>query len=445
MTATPDFDAIYAGVPARSRGATTFGFAVMAVGVLGFGAWAAVAPIAGAVVAPGVFVATGQNRTVQHLEGGIVETIHVREGAVVRRGDPILTLGATAARSDLSRLELAILRLSAEEARLMAEVEGRGTLEYPGEILAASKAQEVADALEEQRRIFEARRDATRSRLDGLAHERSLLERRLEGLADEIAGLGQQVALFDEELAAKRTLLDRGLTQLSVVLSLERAAQAARTRLGRARADGAETRERIAGIETAIGGVRHDVVRTGIETLSAVRGQIDDLGEQLRQARDVLDRLVVPSPIDGVVVRLNHHTTGGVIDPGEALAEIVPLDEELVIETVVEPKDIDVVQRGQAASIRLTALNQRTTPVLAGEVLYVSADALPGGTMRQGREGDVYVARIAIHPEEKLRADGFAPKPGMPAEVQIKTADRTFLEYMLQPLRDSMARAFRED
>jgi HlyD family secretion protein len=187
------------------------------------------------------------------------------------------------------------------------------------------------------------------------------------------------------------------------------------------------------------------VVRGAVESLQNVRGHMDDLDEQIRQARDVLDRLVVASPVDGIVVTLHHHTPGGVIEPGVAVAEIVPLDDELVIETVVQPKDIDVVHRGQEASVRLTALNQRTTPVLTGEVLYVSADALPGGAVRQGQSGDVYVARIALDPGEKLRAPGFSPKPGMPAEVQIRTADRTFLEYLLQPIRDSMARAFRED
>lgn len=445
MTATPDLDALYAAVPRRARSATVFGYAVMVACCVGFGTWAAFAPIAGAVVAGGIFVATGQNKTVQHFEGGIIETIEVREGDVVARGAPLFTLSATAAQADLSRLELAKLRLVAAEARFLAEIEGRDSLDVPQEVRAAADLREVGDALEDQQRVFAARRDSVRSDLSRLSYDRASLERRHEGLVEEIAGLERQSTLFAEEIVAKRSLLQSGLTRLSLVLALERAETASATRLMRATAEAAETRERIAGVDVAMEGISLDVVREAVEGLQSVRGRMDDLVEQIRQSRDVLDRLAVTSPVDGIVVALYHHTPGGVIDPGVAVAEIVPLDEELVIETIVQPKDIDVVRRGQVASVRLTALNQRTTPVLTGRVLYVSADALPGGRVRQGQAGEVYVARIAIDPEEKLRAPGFSPKPGMPAEVQIKTADRTFLEYLLQPIRDSMARAFREN
>jgi HlyD family secretion protein len=290
-----------------------------------------------------------------------------------------------------------------------------------------------------------ARRDAVNAELARLSHDRASLEKRHDGLLEEIAGLDRQAALFAQELEAKRSLYDRGLTQLSVVLALERAAAATTTRRARAASDAAETAERIAGVGAAMESVSLGVVRGAVEGLQAVRGRMDDLSEQIRQARDVLDRLAVTSPVDGVVVALHYNTPGGVIEAGTAVAEIVPLDDELVIETVVQPKDIDVVRRGQDASVRLTALNQRTTPVLSGRVLYVSADALPGATVRQGQVGDVYVARISLDPGEALRAPDFSPKPGMPVEVQIKTANRTFLEYLMQPIRDSMSRAFRED
>ncbi|SPJ25976.1 HlyD family type I secretion periplasmic adaptor subunit [Palleronia abyssalis] len=445
MTAMPDLEAIYANVPRRSRGATLFGYAVMVVGVLTFGWWAAAAPIAGAVVATGVFVTTGQNKAVQHFEGGIVETIHVREGDVVAAGEALFTLSATAAEANLARLELARLRLGAMEARLLAEIEGRDTLDYPEQILAASNEAEIRAALAEQREVFYARRDAVASDLTSLAHDRTSLERRLDGMLEEIEGLELQGGFFAEEVAAKRQLFERGLTPRPSVLALERAQAANTARIARAKAEAAETTERIAGIDSAVEGVRTDVVRIGVESLQEVRGRIDDIAEQMRQARDVLDRLTIVSPVGGIVVTLHHHTPGGVIDPGQVIAEIVPLEEDLVIETVVQPKDIDVVRRGQEASIRLTALNQRTTPVLSGRVAYVSADALPGNRVRQGQSGDVYLVRVSLDAEEKLRVRDFTPRPGMPAEVQIRTSDRTFLEYLLRPLQDSMSRAFRED
>ncbi len=445
MTAIPDLEAVYSDVPRRAGGATLFGYAIMAAGVLSFGWWAAAAPIAGAVVAGGVFVTTGQNKAVQHFEGGIVDKIHVREGDVVTEGETLFTLSATAAKADLARLRLSRLRLGAMETRLLAEIEGRETLDYPDQILAEADDAEIRAALAEQREVFDARRNAVDADLTALSHDRVSLERRMDGMQEELNGLKLQAGMFAEEVTAKRTLFDRGLTTRPSVLALERAQAANTSRIARVKAETAETTERIAGINAATLSVRTDVVRLGVESLQNVRSRIGDIDEQMRQAEDVLDRLNIVSPVDGIVVTMNQYTSGGVIDAGQVIAEIVPLREKLVIETIVQPKDIDVVRQGQEASIRLTALNQRTTPVLSGYVDYVSADALPGSRVRQGQTGDVYLVRVALNAGEEMRVRDFTPRPGMPAEIQIRTADRTFLDYLLQPLRDSMSRAFRED
>ncbi|MFG6577606.1 HlyD family type I secretion periplasmic adaptor subunit [Sulfitobacter sp. 1A15333] len=445
MTAIPDLEAIYSDVPRRGRGATLFGYGVMLVGVLGFGLWAAAAPIAGAVVASGVFVTTGQNKAVQHFEGGIVDKIHVAEGDAVSEGETLFTLSSTAAKADLARLNLLRLRLGAMEARLLAEIEGRETLEYPDQILAASDNADIRAALAEQREVFDARRAAMEADLRSLSHDRISLERRMEGMQEELNGLELQAGMFSEEVSAKQKLFERGLTTRPAVLALERAQAANTSRSARVRAEIAEASERIASITSASQSVRTDMVRLGVESLQNVRGRIDDIDEQMRQARDVLNRLNIVSPVDGIVVTMNQYTPGGVIDAGQVIAEIVPLNEKLVIETIVQPKDIDVVRRGQQASIRLTALNQRTTPVLSGHVDYVSADVLPGNSVRQGQNGNVYLVRVALDAGEEVRARDFTPRPGMPVEIQIRTADRTFFDYLLQPLRDSMSRAFRED
>lgn len=445
MTAIPDLDAVYSDVPRAARGATLFGYAVMIVGMLTFGWWAATAPIAGAVVSGGVFVTTGQNKTVQHFEGGIIDKVHVREGDIVTEGATLFTLSATAAQANLARLRLARLRLGAMEARLIAEVEGHETLNYPDQILAASDQAEIRAALAEQREVFKARRDAVDADLIALTHDRTSLEWRIGGMQEELNTLELQADLFIEEVAAKRTLFKRGLTTRTAVLAAERAQAANISRIARVKAEAAETNQRIAGIEAEAESVKTDVVRFGLENLQDVRSQIDDIDEQMRQAQDVLERLNIVSPVEGIVVTMNHYTPGGVIDAGQVIAEIVPLHEELVIEAIVQPKDIDVVRPGQEASIRLTGLNQRVTPVLSGYVDYVSADALPGDRLRQGQIGDVYLVRVALNEGEELRARDFTPRPGMPAEVQIRTADRTFFNYLMQPLRDSMSRAFRED
>jgi HlyD family secretion protein len=182
--------------------------------------------------------------------------------------------------------------------------------------------------------------------------------------------------------------------------------------------------------------------RNSLEQLQVVQSELESVREQARQSQSVLVRTEVTAPDSGTIVRLHYHTTGGVIEPGRAIAEIVPSDAPLIIEALVARADIDSIKVGQTAVVRLTALNQRTTPVLEGTVNYVSADAVAGGPDQTNRE--VYVVRVELSPEELSRVRGFAPTPGMPAEVMVQTEERTFAQYIAKPIVDSMSRAFRE-
>ncbi|MEM7567947.1 MAG: HlyD family type I secretion periplasmic adaptor subunit, partial [Pseudomonadota bacterium] len=415
---------------------------IIAVTVAGFGSWAATAPIAGAVVATGTFVATGTNKTVQHLEGGIIEEILVSEGDEVEAGQVLVRLDLTSAQTERRRLRLQIMRLMAIHARVQAEAAFAETLRMPDELLALSKTDpDVAEMVTNQVITFEAGRRHVASEVAILEDSIAGLKARQEGTRIQRAHVQEQLGLIADELAAKQSLLDKGLTRRSEVLALRRLESNLRGEIGRLDGEYGDAVERIARVREEIGNAHNRFRKSAADNLHEASGELQDLRERMRRADLTIARKEIKAPVAGIVVRMRYHTSGGVIEAGKPVLELLPVREELLLEARVMPKDIDVVARGQTATVRLTALNQRTTPMMSGEVVYLSADAL-----RDERTGlvDTYVARIRLNPTTEFGFAGFRPTPGMPAEVLITTTDRTFLEYLVQPVKDSMSRAFRE-
>jgi HlyD family secretion protein len=187
---------------------------------------------------------------------------------------------------------------------------------------------------------------------------------------------------------------------------------------------------------------RDTAKQAAMDEMQSIEAEFDAVREQIRQANSVLGRTTVRAPVSGTIIRLYYHTAGGVIESGKAILEILPSEVPLVIEAQIPRMQIDEVRQGQVASVRLSALNQRTTPMLEGKVYYVSADSVLEGTGPGAAE--VYIARISVAPDQLARVRSFAPTPGMPAEILIQTHERTFFEYLTKPVTDSMARAFRE-
>jgi HlyD family secretion protein len=185
--------------------------------------------------------------------------------------------------------------------------------------------------------------------------------------------------------------------------------------------------------------------QAALDELQQVQAELDSVREQERKASSVLRRVVIDAPVSGTVVRLNYSGAGGVVEAGKVIAEILPSDVPLIIETLIARTDIDNVRLGQGAAVRLIALNQRTTPILQGKVFYVSADAIADKNAEGLAQREVYLARIELPAAELRRVPGFAPMPGMPVEVMIQTAERTFAQYIAKPITDSMQRAFREN
>ncbi|MGO4676004.1 HlyD family type I secretion periplasmic adaptor subunit [Bosea sp. 2YAB26] len=445
MTAMIAAQPWYGDVPRNTRWAKLSGIGIMLMTVMGFGVWGNTAPISGAVIAPGVFVTTGQNKTIQHLEGGVIREIMVREGDVVLPGQLLVQLDDTSSRAELRRHLLKQMRLEAVEARLNTEAAGRSQLVFPPHLIASSTDRDVAAMLQAQTATFIARQNNISNDISAQQKGIDGLEERIAGSKAQLAAVAQQSELLKEELAGKQALLDRGYIRKPDVLALQRNAANLRGEAGRITGDIGDARERIARAVEQIDGVRKNAIKAASEQLQDVSADLNDVRERIHTVKGVLDRARIVTPVKGTVVKLRYHSAGGVIEAGKSIMEIVSLQEELVIETHVRPQDIDKIKHSQVATIRLSALNQRTTPMIKGKVIYISADALPDERQRgYPNTSDLYVVRVRLDSNSAAAIHDFQPTAGMPAEVYIQTKERTFFEYLMQPLKDSMARAFRE-
>lgn len=451
MTAEiPSIEQWHRDVPRSNRKLLAWGLGVLAVLGFGFGAWAAYAPLEGAVVTSGSFVVTGQNKHIQHLEGGIIEAVLVREGDIVEKGQVLLRLNETAARTRLTRLSVRRARLIAVRARLEAEIDGSPEIAFPQELLRARANPDLADVVSRQKVEIAARRTT-------LAIEQDVLSKEIAGLRESIRGFEAQVKsaearldLFKEEMKDKAALLERQLARRTDVLAIQRAEAALVGELGELSGRIADARERISRAEQQIVSLHSAAVQKAVEELRQTETELDDITEQLRDAEDVVNRIEVRAPVEGAVVKLNHNTPGGVIAPGSIILELLPMNEDLLIEARISPREITHVHNGQSAMVRLSALNQRLTPMIPGTVTFLSPDSITEGTdpnapNAAGRSGPSFVVRVQLDGQSSRElVPDFRPTPGMPADLFIKTEERTFFDYIMRPVFDSFARAFRE-
>ena len=420
------------------------GIVLIAVAFGGFGFWAFSAPLAAAIMAPGSFVATGRNKMVQHLEGGIIAEMNVAEGDKVLAGAPLLRLDETTALSNQRALFLRRVRLEAIEARILAEYNAEPELVFPTWLREARADPEIATMLDSQMLSFEVARSQLVNDIDLIERNIAVLDSREEGYRIQRRSMERQIELLSEDRDAKFALLERALIRRSDYNTLLRAIADAEGQLGRIDAEISESIELRGKYEAQKQQATDTYRQAALDELESVQIELDTVREQERDAQSTLRRVVIEAPVSGTVVRLNYAGVGGVVEGGKVIAEILPTDVPLIIETMIARTDIDSVKIGQPASVRLTALNARTTPILMGEVFYVSADAIVDDAAGRGNAREVYVARIKIPVEELDRIPGFAPVPGMPVLVMIQTAERTFAQYIVKPIADSMQRAFRE-
>ena len=418
-----------------------FGLLVFVTIFVLLGGWAATASISGAIIAQGTIAIDGKRKLIQHLEGGIVKALLVKDGDNVRAGQVLVELEPIRARAGLGIVEGALSKALASEARLIAERDGSGDVSYPPELLTNADWPEFSRLVESQNAMFETRRAALKGEVD-------ILEQRIGQVGEERKGLGaQQEAkahqnkLIAEELDGLRGLLERGQTTKPRVLTLERQAAALKGEEGELAASIARLNKSIGETQLEIIQRRKDFQKAVSEELQRVQAELRDLRERAVAARDVLDRINVTAPVSGIVVNMAVHTVAAVIKPGEIMMEIVPGQNDLIVEVPIRPQDIDSVAIGQDATVRLLAFKQRVTPLLTGRVTYVSADSLEDRATRQ----PYFIAHVATLKDEIAKLGDLKLLPGMQTEVMITTGHRTAFRYLLQPIVDSMNRAMREE
>ncbi|WP_412051272.1 HlyD family type I secretion periplasmic adaptor subunit [Hoeflea sp. Naph1] len=433
----------YSEVPRSIWKQTTFGLVLLAVTFGGFGAWAFTAPLAASVIAQGRFVATGQNKIVQHFEGGIIKEILVAEGDHVQYDQPLVRLDETAALVRERQLFLRRARLELIAARLASQIRGDDTIKMPKMIEESKDDDEILPMLESQELNFEAWKTKLRNETALLDQNIKALGFRADGYKQQMKATDIQLELLNEELASKQVLLKKGFIRGTEIKAIQRAIAEAAGQSGGLSAEVSETYAQITKQKGQILQTEDVYRKAALDELESIQGDLDSIREQSREAQYVLRRATINAPVAGTVIRLFFHTSGGVIESGKGILEILPADVPLIIEAPIKQTDIDSVHVGQRAAVRLTALNQRTTPVLEGEVFYVSADSLSKENAT-ATDQDFYLARIRLPASELARVDNFTPTPGMPVQMLIQTAERTFFNYLMKPVADSMSRAFSE-
>jgi HlyD family secretion protein len=408
----------------------------------GIGGWAATTRLAGAVITNGFLVVDTSAKKVQHPTGGVVRELNVHEGDRVAEGQVLLRLDPTQALSQLMIVTKSLDELRAREARLEAELSDANEIVAPNDVTSrpSDLFSSASTALATEQKLFAMRRQARSGQKQQLRERIAQLQEEIKGLNGQVDAKNQETALNERELQGVTELWSKGLVSVSKVTALGR--DKARLEGERSQLLGtvAQQREKIAETELQILQVDQEMRSEAAKDLADVYAKIAELAEKNAAAQDQFSRLDIRSPQSGAVHELKMHTIGGVINPGETIMEIVPEGDALKAEVKVSPQDIDKVQRGQDVMLRFSSFNWRTTPEIGGKVSLVSADL----SQDQRTGTSYYVARITPNAQEVSKLTAAKLVPGMPVEVFVETEERTVLSYLVKPLYDQIARAFRE-
>ncbi len=406
------------------------------------GGWAIFGQISGAVVVPATIKIDTERKTVQHLEGGIVDKIHVREGDKVVKGQPLVTLKSASVDSSVDMAQKNLILFLAAKNRYEAEKALFQPIVWDGELLELVRLYGNEDVLESERKIFEARQSSYTSQTRLLDTQIKQITEQIRGAQEEINAEKTIISTLAEELAAKRTLVAKRFLEKSQVLELERQLATHKGAHGRLRQTVAASEQEKAGLQLQKEGLTISIIEQAANEINALDGKIVQTREQLRPLRDTKTRLEILAPVDGRIVGLQVHSPGGVIQPGQALMDIVPEGSPLVAEAHIPVDKITEVYVGQEAQAQLDAFERNTTPMIPAKVLHIAADRQE----EQTSMGNVpfYLSHIEIMPEAAEGAEQVYLSPGMPVTVFITTKKQTILSYMLEPLLRNWDRALRE-
>ncbi len=425
--------------PRSIQSAITGGVCVILVTFGGFGTWAMSVELSSAVIASGVLTVSGKSKTVQHLEGGIVRDILVRDGDVVDAGAPLIRLHSTKIQAGHATVRNRLDNAWATVARLTAERDNADALIFPPELTSRANEAHVNRILAGQQAAFETRRNLIFGRINLNRQQISQLREEIRGLQGQASSAREQIELLNQEIQGLEELLAKGFAARNRVVALQR--ERARLEGERARHDAA-----VAKAYQAISETELQITQEWTRYQDEVMGELEDwqrqvfeLTNEMDSMTDSLERTEIVAPVRGTIVGLSVHTPGAVIAPGEVLLEIVPASDRLVVEAQVQPQDIESVSVGLPSDVQLSAFSQKSLGNLEGTVVYVSADSF-----MDDRTGLAhYVANIEID-DTVVQEEDLALQPGMPATVFIKTGGRSPFSYLVGPLTDSLSRAWRE-
>lgn len=407
----------------------------------GFGVWASVSRIAGAVVAAGQVEVERHRQVVQHPDGGVVDAILVRDGQAVQAGDPLIRLDGQLLRTELTIVEGQYFEILARRGRLEAERDDAADIVFPEELATRGATEaDMAQLMSGQRSLFTARRDTQDQSIDQLTQQARQIRQQIDGVDAQLAAVKDQRHLIEQELTDQRSLLAKGLAQASRVLALEREAASLDGRLGElaaARAQG-ETRLTESGItRLAKSAEWRESAETGLRDLGY---RELELAERRRSLTEQIARREIVAPVSGIVHELQVTTPRAVVRAADPILYLVPQDRPLVITARISPIHVDEVRPGQDVALRFSAFSSRTTPEIGGKLARVSADSV----VDPATQAQYYRVEVTIPADQRDRLGDLALIPGMPVEVYIQTGERSPLAYLLKPLSDYFARAFRE-
>ncbi len=413
---------------------------VAAMGAVGT-IWGMAAPLEGAVVAAGTVVVEGSSKKVQHPTGGIIGELRVKEGARVKAGDLLIRLDETVTKASLGIIVNDLTAQRARRARLRASRDGVKQPKFPADLVEAARSDSATrEVLEGEARLCRFVLTARDDQKAGLNERIKQLRQEIRGLEEQAKSVTAQLRIAQDELKDLMPLARAGSVPRPRITTLEREVQRHQGTLGEMLAKIAQSQAKIAETELQIVQGEHDFMTEVIKEMRETETKVTELAERKLAAEDQLQRLDIRAPITGMVHQLAVHTVGGVVSPSETLMLIVPSNDRLIVEARIGPADIDQVSVGQETRVRFSAFNRRVTDEVNGTVTRVAADL----THEPQRNISYYTAGITIPQDELDRMKGLRLVPGMPADVFIKTGERTLASYLIKPLADQMEKAFRE-
>lgn len=416
------------------------GIIVIAVGFGGFFSWAFTAELDSAAVASGSVIVDSRKKVVNHFEGGILKKLLVEEGDRVKAGQTLMLLDGTRSESELGQLRGERYGLIAKLARLRAEQSGRGEIDFPEQILNAEQDY-VADILLDEKRLFGKRNEVYDAKRNAQAKQIEQFDAEARALESQINARTRQEKLVAEQLKGIRQLAEKGFATRTQLVEIENNWSDLVGDMGEFKAQKAAAEQQKAEAEINLASIEMEWQSDIATEIQEAQLALNDVTQRIRASEDVLNRREVKAPQDGVVANIQIRTPGGVISPAEPIMDIIPENEPLLIEAMINRQDIDSVHVGSKAQIKLTAYSQRRLAPLDGEVRYVAADQ----TVDEKRDSSYYIIRAAINPDALAERDDIEIRPGMPADILVLKSPRRAIDYLIDPITESMSRAFRED